>query len=145
MKKLLSLAIAVLLTVGLASAQSSSGSIVLKSTPTHVPTDTVANTATKSQFAKISVINSKVGIQVDLTTISGTPAGVVRLFGSINDGSTTKKFVRILKTDSLLVGVNSLSKQFVVVDPVYTDYKVEYVGSGTHSTKMNSLAVFRKE
>lgn len=141
MKKLLSIAIVLALSVSFASAQSSSGSVILKSTPTHVPTDTVANTGTKSQFAKISIINSKVGIQVDLTTITGTPAGVVRLLGSMNG----TKFTRILPTDSLVVGVNSLTKQFIVTSPLYTDYQVQYIGSGTHSTKMNSVAVFRKE
>lgn len=141
MKKLLLLAIALVTMISFASAQSSSGSIVLKSTPSHVPTDTVVNTATKTQSGKISIVNSKVGIQVDLTTISGTPAGVVRLFGSMN-GS---KFVRILPGDSLLVGVNKLSKQFIVTDPLYTDYQVQFVGSGTHSTKINSVAVYRKE
>lgn len=145
MKKLFTLAIALIMTVSLASAQSSSGSTILRSTPTHVPTDTVSNAGTKSQYAKISVINSKVGIQVDLTTISGTPAGVIRLFATINDGSTTKKYVRILKTDSLVVGTTALSKQFIITDPLYTDYQVQFVGSGTQSTKMNSIAVYRKE
>lgn len=141
MKKLLTIAIAPVTMVSFASAQSSSGSIVLKSSPTHVPTDTVVNTATKTQSAKISVINSKVGIQVNLTTISGTPAGVVRLLGSM-DGV---RFKRILPGDSLVVGVNSLVKHFIVTDPLYTDYQVQYIGSGTHSTKLNSLAVYRKE
>lgn len=141
MKKLLTLAIALVTMVSFASAQSSSGSVFLKSTPAHVPTDTLANAGTKTQTAQISVINSKVGIQVDLTTISGTPAGVVRLFGSMNG----TRFQRILATDSLNVNVNALTKQFVVTDPLYTHYQVQFIGSGTQSTKINSIAVYRKE
>lgn len=141
MKKLLSIAIALVMTASIASAQSSSGSTILKSTPTHVPTDTLANAGTKTQSAKISVINSKVGIQVNLTTISGTPAGVIRLLGSM-DGV---RFKRILPGDSLVVNVNNLTKHFIVTDPLYTDYQVQFIGTGTQSTKINSLAVYRKE
>lgn len=141
MKKLLSIAIALVMTASIASAQSSSGSTILKSTPTHVPTDTLANAGTKTQSAKISVINSKVGIQVNLTTISGTPAGVIRLLGSM-DGV---RFKRILPGDSLVVNVNNLTKHFIVTDPLYTDYQVQFIGTGTQSTKINSQAVYRKE
>lgn len=144
MKKLLSIAVAILLTVGLASAQSTSGSIPLKSTPTHVETDTASGAVTKTQSGKISIINSKVGVQVDLTSISGTPGGVIRLLGSMNGG---KSFARILPTDSLIVGAsaNQKIKQFVVVNPVYTDYQVQWIATGTHVTKMNTVAIFRKE
>lgn len=141
MKKLLTLAILLVTMASVASAQSSSGSIFLKSTPTHVPTDTVSGTTTKAQTAQISVINSAVGIQVDLTTISGTPGGVVRLYGSLNG----TRFTRILPTDSLIVDANRRSKIFPIALPVYTHYRVEWVPTGTHSTKMNSVAVFRKQ
>lgn len=141
MKRILTLIVAFALSVTMANAQTSTGLVVLKSSPTHVPTDTVVNTAVKLQTGQLSVGYSLVSVQADVTVISGTAGGVIRLFGSTNG----TKFVRINATDSLNVNVNALSKIFVVNPGAYTHYRISYTGAGTMSMKLNSQAAWRKE
>lgn len=142
MKRALLFLLSVSLSIGLASAQSTSGTAVFKSTPAHVPTDTVVNTAVKTQTLAISAVNNRVSVQVDLTKISGTAGGVVRLFAS----NTGVKYVRIVPTDSLtMTDVATKSKIFVITEPIYSYYQVQYTGAGTMSVKLNSQAVWRKE
>lgn len=142
MKKLLSIALIVTLCISTAFSQTSAGKAAMKSTPTHADTDTAVNTTAKTQklFITGNATNTIMSFQCDLTTISGTPAGVIRLLGS-NTGS---KYARILPTDSLIVDANHLSKIFVVTNPIYTDYAIQYTPSGSVSMKMNSVAVWRK-
>ena len=142
MKKALLLLLSVGLAFGTATAQSSSGSGILKSSQTHVPTDTVVNTAVKNQSLPISVVNNAVSVQSVITKISGTVAGVVRLYGSL-DGIN---YVRVLPGDSLVASnVAVQSKVFVVTFPAYSYYRIGYAGTGTMSAKLNSIAVWRKE
>ena len=151
MKKFLTLAIAVCLSVGIASAQTTSGSVVLKSTPTHAPTDTVVNAGVKNQVAAISVVNNAVSIQVDVLKISGTTGGFVRVYGSNTgvgyDRISTIKPDGSTGIDSLAVGnVSTLqTKIFRIAVPIYSYYRVTYTGTGTMSAKLNSLAVYRKQ
>ncbi len=142
MKKLLSFALMVLMVTSMAFAQTTTGKASMKSTSTHVDTDTAVNTTPKLQklFTTGNATNTIMSFQCDLTTISGTPAGVIRLFAS-NNGS---RYNRILPTDSLIVDAAHLSKTFVVTNPIYTDYYIQYTPSGTVSMKMNSVAVWRR-
>ena len=104
--------------------------------------DTVSNTATKSLTARISGYRDIVAIQPVLTKISGTTAGTVRLFGSI-DGVN---FSRINTADSLVAtNVAEQSKVFVVPAHAYEFYRITYVGSGSHSTIIKAVALTRKK
>jgi hypothetical protein len=150
MKRFLTLITGLALIVSTATAQTS-GSGIMRSTPTHVPTDTVVNTATKTQSLAISVANDVVSVQTDVTKISGTAGGVVTLWAS----NTGNNYVRIptIKTDgssgldSLSVGNVSAvqSKIFRVASPSYSFYQIRYTGTGTMSAKLNSLAIWRRQ
>lgn len=142
MKKFILLCFASALTVSVALAQSTSGSAVLKSSVDHAATDTVVNAATVYQAGAVSFANNHVAVQTTLTKISGTAAGVVRLYGSL-DGTN---YVRIAPTDSLIVSnVASQSKIFQVPSGGYSYVRAGYTGTGTMSVKMNSMVAARKE
>lgn len=103
--------------------------------------DTVSNTNTKSITARVSGYQDVIAIQPVLTKISGTTAGTVRLFGSV-DGAN---YVRINTTDSLVASnVASQSKIFLVTNHAYEFYRITYVGSGTHVTTLKALLIARK-
>ena len=79
-----------------------------------------------------------------ITKISGTVAGVVRLFGSI-DGVT---YARIAATDSLnATNVASQGKLFNVLPSggkwPYKYVRVSYTGTGTMSASFTSRALFK--
>lgn len=143
MKKFILLLLASALSFSVASAQTKSASAIMKSSASHVATDTVVNAATVYQISPVSFANSHVAIQTTLTKISGTLGGVVRLFGSL-DGVN---YVRVLPTDSLLVtDVATQSKIFQITDPGYSYYRVGCTGvTGPMSTKMNSIVFTRRE
>lgn len=139
MKKILTLIVAFALSVTMAFAQTGSGKLL--SSPTHVPTDTVVNTATKNQSIAVG-IGKVATIQTTLTKISGTAAGVVRLFGSLDNVN----WVRVNPTDSLtMTDVATKTKAFVVTPGAFTYYRIGYTGVGTMSVKLNSQAAWRKD
>lgn len=91
---------------------------------------------------QIGGYQSVVAIQPVVTKISGTAAGVVRLFGSL-DGVN---FVRVNATDSLNVANVSTAqtKIFTVAPSSYSYYRIGYTGTGTMACKLQSLAIWRK-
>lgn len=101
-------------------------------------TDTVANTGAGTISARVFGAQSAVALQAVLKKVSGTTAGTVRLFASI-DGVN---YDRINKTDSLVASnVASQSKIFLVQTPAYNYYRIVYVGSGSHSTVLSATAL----
>lgn len=146
MKKSLSvlLGLSFLLAVVGTAFVASSNRVVLTTTSTHVTTDTAVNTTPEFQktFNSGNALNSSMTIQTDLTTITGTTGGVLRLFGSAN-GTT---FVRILPTDSLVVDANHLSKIWTIDDnKIYSDIGVQYIGASSSTTKMNTVMIYQRE
>jgi len=85
--------------IALITTMAFSQTIPFKSVSNSTATDTVTNTGVKLQ--KINTKSASVGalVQVNILKLTGTSAGVVRLFGSV-DGTN---FIRINKTDSLNV------------------------------------------
>jgi hypothetical protein len=110
--------------------------------------DTVVNTATKYQVIKATSPASVLSIQVTATKISGTTAGVVRVFGS-NDKVA---WVRLLQGAALAAGdslnltnvANAQTKFFFDQPGRYLYYRVGVTGSGTASTKFSAVAVGAK-
>jgi len=103
--------------------------------------DTILNTTTVSK-----VINATAGypgsiIQVLATSQTGTVAGVARLFGS-TDGGTT--YDRINPTDSVILSATTLHYSFKVLGPLPPKIKVAVVGSGTQHTLIKVWYVLRK-
>jgi len=124
-----------------ANAQVPANQGYLKSSPTHATTDTVDNAETVNQVINIGGFQEVVTIQPILTKISGTAAGVVRLWGSI-DGVN---FVRVNPTDSLtMTDVATKTKVFIVSPSAYTHYRISYTGVSTMSVKLQTPAIWRK-
>ena len=135
-----------LLTV-LSFAQSTSKTVILKSdvpgkTASQAVADTFSTSAlTKTQTAEIPGFNDLVSVQVILSRISGTAAGKIYLLGSI-DGSN---YARAGGADSLvIVNVASQSKIFEVTPSRFVKYRIQAVGTGTLSVRLNSVALIRK-
>lgn len=124
------------------TAQTISGAMTMKSTDSHVATDTITDATVETQYANVGFNKSKVSVQSTLTKISGTVAGVMTLEASL-DGDTYK---RINTTDSLvLTDVASQSKIFTVSDNLWKYYRVKVTPTGTQSVKMNSIALWKRE
>ena len=112
--------------------------------------DTVTNTGTRLQKLPIAGYQDNIGIQVKLTNLTGTIAGVVRVYGS-TDGVN---FVRIptqkddgsIAIDSLNVNANATSKLFRIPPKQShcTYYQVGFTGSGTEATTIKTFAIWRK-
>lgn len=81
-------------------------------------------------------------IQVVLTSQSGTPAGGVALYGSV-DGVT---YSRILNTaaDSLVLGATALSYTWKITGPLPPKIKIHATNSGTQNTLVSIWYVLRK-
>lgn len=110
--------------------------------------DTVTNTAVKTQTIRIPGYQDILTIQVNLTNISGTNAGVVRLFGSA-DGVNYVRIPTYTSTnsvaiDSLTAETNNMIKIFRLPVHAYSNYKVTYTGTGTMAVQMQSLAIYSK-
>jgi hypothetical protein len=139
MKRFLTLAILVTGLSVASFAQANSG--YMKSSPTHANTDTLTNAATVTQTIAIPGYNAVVTIQPVITRVTGTAAGVVRLFGSI-DGTN---YVRVNPTDSLLMtNVATQSKIFTISPSAYTHYRITVAGSGTQSSRVLTPVIWRK-
>jgi hypothetical protein len=107
--------------------------------------DTLVNATTKNQKVKVTASASKLFIQATATKISGTTAGVVRLFGS-NDGIAWKRITAgasLAAVDSLnLANVATPQTIFFTDTPSqYLFYRVSVTGSGTASTQLRAIAV----
>jgi hypothetical protein len=145
MKKLFLMS-AIMLTIGV-SAQVTGPKLTyasvgnLLSTPIHLPTDTITNSVSKSQFAIVNGSNVHFTIQSTLTKISGTVAGTVKPQGSV-DGIN---YVDIEgQTAFTLTDVASQTCSFVILSSPYQYYKVLVTPSGTQSTKIASLGLVRR-
>ena len=140
MKKL-SLLIVAIAFIGL-SANAQSG--FFKRASDGKTTDTLTNSATVNMQLPISGFQNVVSIQPLVTKISGTTAGTLRLYGSL-DGTN---YVRINATTDSLVLANTAGVQtkiFLVNNSPYAYYQVRVTGTGTESTKVQTYAIWRKE
>lgn len=118
----------------------SSEAVLRKSTG--AATDTVSNTGSGTLSFRAFGAPDAVAVQAVLTKVSGTTAGTVRLFASI-DGVN---YDRINKADSLVAtNVAAQSKIFLVPSPAYNFYRVVYAGSGSHSTVLSAVALTIKK
>ena len=142
MKKLLMLFFLCLSVVFAAQAQTISGTTTLKSTALHVDTDTITNTTVKTQFGDVGFNKNVVSVQSTITKLSGSLGGVMILEGSL-DGTN---YQRVNATDSLvLANVTTQSKIFTVSPNLYKYIRVKVTPTGTQSSKMNSIALWRRE
>lgn len=143
MKKLLSI-----LTLGLLFAialpkesNAQANTVYLKSATSHVSTDTITNATVKTQYASISGYQDVLTIQTVVTKISGTTAGAVYLYGSLDNVN----YVRIATDSLLLANVSTAQSKIWNVNPSTVQYyQLKVVPSGTQSTKIVTKAIYRK-
>jgi hypothetical protein len=139
MKKLSLLIIAIAF-IGL-SASAQSG--YFKRASDSKTTDTLTNAATSNLQLPITGYQNVVSVQALVTKLTGTTAGVVRLYGSL-DGTN---YVRANPTDSLTLAnaAGIQTKIFIIKDNPYAFYRVGTIGTGTQTTKVQAYAVWRKQ
>lgn len=146
MKKLLNILTFLLLTVSVSIAQKAVVSFDSETNSTKI--DTVVNATTKNQVLKVSKAADILSIQVTATKISGTTAGVVRLYGS-NDKVAwvrIKAGASLAAVDSLNLANVSPAQTIIFYDQPsrYLWYRAALTGSGTASTQLKTVAVAAK-
>lgn len=82
-------------------------------------------------------------IQVVLTSQSGTPAGGISLYQSV-DGVTYNRLLPSSAADSLVLGATSLSYTWKITGPLPPMIKVHATNSGTQNTLVKVWYVLRK-
>lgn len=135
MKNLLFLLMALVMTVAFTSeVKAQSGTKM-----TVVSADTLANADTTSKIIQITGGFSSLAIQPIVKRLSGTAAGTVVLYGSI-DG------VNYVSTGDTMTLTNQVTntKLFNVGLPAYSYYKVIAISSGTVSEVLNVWYILRK-
>lgn len=103
--------------------------------------DTILNTTTVSKIISATGGYSGAVIQVITVSQSGTRAGVARLFGSTDNGTT---YDRINTTDSVTFSATTAHYTFKVLGPLPPRIKVAVAGSGTQATLVSVWYVLRK-
>lgn len=115
---------------------------ILRSTPTHTAVDTVSNATAKHQYATINGYQHIVAIQAVYTEISGTSAGTIKLYGSI-DGTRYER----VGTDSLAITdiTTAQTHIFQVAPSKHVYYRLTTQGAGTMSGKLDGSWMTRRE
>lgn len=132
MKKFLLLALSFSLTFSVIQAQRAT-------TISLAAGDTVTNTGTASKVFTLTAGYDGVVIQAIVTKLSGTGAGTVQLFGSL-DGTNYKQ----IGSDYTVTNTTTQSQMFYVTAPVPVYLKVLETGSGTMSAVLTVKYVARK-
>jgi hypothetical protein len=101
--------------------------------------DTLTGSTTVSKVIKFTAGYEGVAIQPVLTKLSGTGAGTVQIFGSL-DGINYKQ----IGADYTITNTTTQSQVFYVTAPVPVFIKVLATGSGTESVIMRTYYVPRK-
>lgn len=133
MKKLL-LILAIALTSFAAHAQfpSQSGTFLSRYGKT---LDTVTNTGVKNlTTGRIAGAGQTVTIGIATVNLTGTQAGVARLYGSLDNVHFTRVRTPLLHgqgVDSLKIDVNTLNYHWVVDNSPFTYYQLQITGAGT--------------
>lgn len=104
------------------------------STTTGLALDTVTNTGARSQVLRLAGPNTIITIISTVTEITGTTAGTVKLYGSL-DGVNYAE----INSSNVFSPADILTAQSYAwhVNPSqYTYYKVTYTGTGTMAAKL---------
>lgn len=135
MKKILFIALLVLFTAVRAHAQypQQSGTFVSRYGKT---LDTITNTGTKNLTtpARVAGAGQSVTVGIATTNLTGTQAGIARLYGSLDNIHFTRVRSALLHgqgVDSLKIDVNNLNYHWVVDNSPFTYYQLQVVGVGT--------------
>lgn len=101
---------------------------------TTLTVDTVVNTATATLTLRVKGVGSSVGVQWVATKISGTVAGTVSLYGSI-DGTNYSSI-----SSSTFTATNVASQNFIwqIVGNPVAYYRVTWTGAGTMSASQSA-------
>lgn len=112
---------------------------ILISTGNSLPRDTVTNTGVKKLVAAVKGYSATIGIQVDVTKISGTLGGTLIPVASI-DGVT------YYPAGAGTMTITDVASQGILFAPPlgYSYYGVQWTGTGTMSGSIVAKLVARK-
>ena len=106
--------------------------------------DTVTNTGSVSQILQISGWQDLVTVQAGVTKLTGTSGGTVKLLGSVDN--VRYEYVNNTPDSLIVANVAGLQvKTWVITPSKYQYYKAVFKGTGTHTTKIETLAMWRKQ
>ncbi len=102
--------------------------------------DTLTNVDTSNMILKIpGAYNDVLTFQLNVIKLSGTTAGSAYVQGSL-DGAN---YFTLPGTDTLTFANSNNFKVWVLPKSQFLWYRVRATGSGTQSTKLNSMVLFR--
>lgn len=101
--------------------------------------DTITNAETVDLTLRISGLYNVLTLQLNILKLTGTTAGTAFVQGSL-DGSN---YNTIPGTDTLTLANASQSKAWVLKRSDFLFYRIRTVGTGTQSTSVAGLALFR--
>lgn len=110
--------------------------------------DTVTNTGVKLMTSpRITGAQQNVTVSFKAAVLTGTIAGVARLYGSLDNITFTRITAAELRgnsvapVDSLVINVNATRKHWVINNSPYQYYQVGVTGIGTTTFTINDLLV----
>lgn len=114
--------------------------------------DTTVNGGVTNLQIMISGFENVVSLQSNITPISGTCGGVVRLLAS-NDGVKFTRVCSIIQKtgliglDSLLVGTTAVNQVhiFGLDKHLYKYYQLQYTGASTMAAAQSGYAIWRRQ
>lgn len=101
--------------------------------------DTITNTGTTYKVIKATAGFSDIAIQPIITNVSGTMAGTVKLYGSLDGTNYPSAAI-----DSMAISVSNLTRVFAKTGTPYVYYKIVITGSGTMVARWKVWYVLRK-
>jgi hypothetical protein len=131
MKKIITLALFGAITITGYSVKAQSAFLPAK--------DTITNAETVDLSLRISGDYNVLTLWLDVIKLTGTTAGTAFVQGSL----TGVNYVTIPGTDTLTLANASVSKAWVLKRSDFLFYRIRTVGTGTQSTSVAGLALFR--
>lgn len=133
MKKLLTLCLLAFVAI---AVNAQFGSAALNADTSHW----IINTGTSTKYIKASAGYNAMGMQFVVTKVSGTMAGTIKVYGSL-DGS---HYTLTATADSMNIAESNLHKIIKFDTTPYVYYKVVATGSGTMAATWKLYYTLRK-
>ncbi len=125
-----------------ASAQTEGTLASLLSTTNSTALDTVSGSVPRSQVLRVPGSYGVITVVTTVTEISGTTAGTVKLYGSL-DGTN----YALVDTNYFSPADQAAAQSYAwhIKPSTFTYYKVTYTGTGTMSAKLATKLLRRKD
>lgn len=105
--------------------------------------DTITNTDTANLILRIPGSNNVLTFQLDVTKMTGTTAGTATVQGSLTGVASSYKDIE--GSDTLTITNATTSYYWELPRSNYLYYKVKVLSTGTHTSQVKALALYRQD